>query len=70
MKTEIIEEENNADEYPKLMVGLNGTLVLFSEPKIGMVMISGRGWEPGHYSTAWTMEGFTDFKGKLVLSND
>jgi len=69
MKTEIIKEENKADEYPRLMVGVNGTVVLFREPKIGTVL-SGRGWEPSHYSTSWAMGGFTDFKGKVVLSND
>jgi len=71
MKTEIIEAGNKSGKYPQLMMmNEDKMVVLFSEPKVGVVVFSRSGWKPGHFSTSWTMECFTDFKGKLVLSND
>ena len=58
--------------YPCLMVSLNGSVVLFTESKVGtLVHLSPITKRPvGYHSTTWGMELFKLYKGSINLSNE
>ena len=56
--------------YPKLMIGVNGCIVLFEKSQHGTCIYKGlEGIGVGEYSHMWDMSCFHDFKGKVVLEN-
>ena len=75
MKSEVIKGKPiNNGEYPKLMVvkalDNKGTVVLFSEYRIGTVVHGVGNHVLGEKNDKWWMDNFVDFTGKVVLSND
>lgn len=57
-------------KYPGLYVNRWKTVVLFSEPKAGVVVHAGNGLiKVGEYSDEWLMDLFTPFTGTVTLSN-
>ena len=60
----------NRTEFPKLMIGATNAIVLFSDETSGVVVRSGsEGYEIGHPSNSWAPSAFTNFNGKVELSN-
>ncbi len=60
--------------FPKLMISqLTETVVLFTSPKVGMVVLSGKknhaSYEIGEYVIDFTMNKFTDFNEPITLQN-
>lgn len=72
MKSEIIQDkpEDTVIEYPCLMQGIDGFVVLFAAKSVGIVVKENKNYNIGFYSEGWFMSHFKPFKGKLVLSND
>jgi len=81
MKSILIEKEK--DKYPKLMQikdgFLSGSVVLFTDNKIGFVVhakgigfvVHGKGRHTiGKQSDYWDMDNFENFTGTLELSNE
>ena len=58
--------------YPKLMISKSGNVVLFSSPKVGVaILVENDGpYTVGEHIEDWVQEEFTDYTGKLELSND
>lgn len=58
-------------EYPCLMVGAYGSVILFRADKCGTVLTTG--WNSkrsvGEYRTDWIMDAFQPYTGALTLSN-
>jgi hypothetical protein len=72
MKTKVITIGNIKPNhiFPKLMESDNG-IVLFTDNKSGTaVHIKNSSYSLGDVSSTWYIDNFTDFKGKLELSND
>ena len=65
-----VEEVESIIEFPKLMIDKNDLIVLFSSPKLGVV-VKGDNllWKVGEHGEAWVMDRFTDFRGSVTLSN-
>lgn len=58
-------------EFPKLMEGSEGLIVLMKERGYGTVVNDPQGFHRiGTYSVDWAMSFFTDFNGTIELSND
>lgn len=59
--------------FPKLMKSeLSGNIVFFSQESMGMLMEKGpqdtsSSYLKGYYSTGWSMSGFDDYEGEIVL---
>ncbi len=72
MKSEIIQEqpEDSAIEYPCLMQGKYGLVVLFVKEDCGVVVMQSDVYSLGYYAKDWATDTFTPFKGQIVLSND
>jgi len=58
--------------YPKLMVTESGTIVLFQNPSIGVVLLQGnsRCYKIGHHSFTWDMNAFSDYYEAITLQNE
>ena len=56
-------------EYPKLMIGKNGCIVLFTDDRFGTLIQTKDYKEVGHFSSGWAMEYFTDYEGEITLKN-
>lgn len=58
-------------EYPCLMVGSHGTVVLFRANKCGTAVVTGGNSKRnvGEYRTDWIMDVFKPYTGSLTLSN-
>jgi hypothetical protein len=72
MKVEVKENEVKASsKYPYLgkLQGY-GTIVLFNEPAIGIVLNDSETHYQGYYSNVWVEKDFTPFNGTITLSND
>ena len=72
MKTSIQNEIKKKEEYPKLMKqAVFGIIVLFEKESCGITLHDPRIKRPsvGSYSTTWSMGGFEDFDGEVVISN-
>ena len=61
--------EEAISEYPKLMRGYEGTIVLFVTLGLGTALWANDDMEAGYYSATWDMDDFTDFNGSITLSN-
>lgn len=57
-------------EFPKMMIGDDGQVVLFSCTGIGVVVTSGGEDELGEYSEYWEMDRFSDFTGSVTITNE
>jgi len=55
--------------YPKYMIAGDGTIVLFSEVNVGMVLKESTFNDVGEYSTTWKMDGFTDYNEVITTQN-
>lgn len=69
MKVEVKEKDENP-EYPKIMDGGRGVLVLFDKQKSGVVLRGDGEYKIGYYSCMWEMKEFKPFNGTITLSND
>jgi len=69
---EIEKSKHTAKPYPKLMISKIGIVVLFSSPRVGVFILAKNGgpYTVGEHLEDWTMSQFTDYTGKLELSND
>ena len=56
--------------FPKIMKGELGSIVLFREPKKGMLIIPNNGFPVGYYQEQWNMDLFTDYNESITLQND
>ena len=60
--------------FPKMMVAGDGEVVMFSAPDVGMVLVPGKSYSEsnpvGYYHDSWDMSYFSDFSGKVTLSNE
>ena len=71
MKTEIIErKDENESMYPCLMQSFSGIVVLFTEEKVGIVIVGNDFYSTGEFKKNWIMNNFHKFEGKLILEND
>jgi len=60
----------NRTEFPKLMISCKNTIVLFEAEYTGVVVLQGQADQYiGDYSENWNMNIFTNFNGKVELSN-
>lgn len=60
-------------EYPKLMIGSDGLIVLFYQETKGTVIKSSSkdviGFTIGHYSDTWNMDWFDDYNEPITIQN-
>ena len=56
-------------DFPKLMITRLGTIVLFTEPRVGTVLMSKKSSSIGKHVTNWHMESFQDLTQSLTLTN-
>ena len=57
--------------YPKLMISEKGTIVLFSDKSIGVVLLEGiTNYKIGHHSFSWDMNSFSDYYEAITLQNE
>ena len=58
--------------YPCIMYSENGHVVLFSEPKVGVVIHAetSKQYTVGFFSSKWSMHRFKLYKGSINLSNE
>lgn len=76
VKSKTIENPSKSYDFPKLMEAKyhNSSynfIVLFKEPKIGMVVSANTNcvYSIGVDSTSWDMTQFTDYQGPVTLEN-
>jgi hypothetical protein len=55
--------------FPKPMISQTGTVVLFSEPRIGTVIVQGTGTLTSfaEHCDTWNMEHFTDCMDEFII---
>ena len=56
--------------FPKIMKGEFGSIVLFTEPKKGMLIFPNDSFPVGYYNEKWDMDVFTDYNEPITLQND
>ncbi len=56
--------------YPKLMENSNGTIVLLSNSRDGVVIFKGEGDREVGYISKWDTQFFTDYTGTVSLTNE
>ena len=64
----VINEESSSD-YPKLMIGSLGTVMLMSGDGVGVILLADDSDRVGEMCTSIVMSTFTDFNGSITLSN-
>ena len=70
MKVEVNEKTKNKElDFPKLMTGKHGLIVLFDKIESGTV-IKGEKKLVGHYAEDWDLSSFKDFKGSITLTQE
>jgi hypothetical protein len=72
MKVKVIESKAKEEiPFPKLMESDIGTIVLFYKEREGVLLktVPESFKEVGEYHEEWAMDIFTDFEGKLELTN-
>lgn len=73
MKSEVINNsESKKIEFPCLMKSNTNEnlIVLFTKIECGTVVSQTKVYDLGYVSEDWEMKYFTEFKGKVILSND
>ena len=66
------EQKPQENEYPKIMKGDLGSVVLFIAPKKGTLIVKGSNNSSinfGEYYEGWVMDAFKDFNEKITLQN-
>jgi hypothetical protein len=62
--------KKEVNNFPKLMkVKTSNSVLLFTSPKVGTVLVKDTDWEVGHYSQNWYPDCFEDFTGELILKS-
>lgn len=56
-------------KYPRLCEDATGTVILFTEAGVGVVVHPGAGYTLGHTSDSWYMQPLLPFSGTITLSN-
>jgi hypothetical protein len=58
--------------YPKLMISESGTIVLFKESAIGVVLLEGNSgcYKIGDNHFTWDMNAFKDYYEAITLQNE
>jgi hypothetical protein len=57
--------------YPKLMISDKGTIVLFSDRAIGVVLLEGSSiYKIGFHSFTWDLTAFSDYYEAITLQNE
>ena len=71
IKTTILTNENSRSlPYPKLMISDKGTIVLFHNCAIGVVILEGfSNYKIGYLSSTWDMTAFSDYYEAITLQN-
>ena len=70
IKSEVVINARVDAGYPKLMINTDGDVVLFKEVEKGTIVFVGKSLNYlAYFSSMWNMDYFTDFVGKLTLSN-
>ena len=67
--TKRVDKLENAVEYPKLMHGEEGRVVLFTGHETGFLLNQDDLYSLGHYSHNWKMGCFKDYDGSITLQN-
>ena len=68
--TKVIREELSKTSFPKLMIGANSSIVLFTDASSGTIIRKGGGTIPiGTHSTTFNPSLFEEFKDEVVLKN-
>ena len=72
IKTSILTNQNSRSlPYPKLMISVKGTIVLFSDHAKGVVLLQGSSpYKIGHYSDTIDMNNFSDYYESITLQNE
>lgn len=74
MKSKILTKQpSKASEYPRLKIGTNGTVVLFTSKGNGMCVYAGEASTNflGECDNEWAEDSlFTDFNEDVILSNN
>ena len=55
-------------DYPKLMIGEQGTIVLMTKKSYGAALRSDH-YDTGHVDDDWYMPAFEDYTGTITLEN-
>ena len=66
------QQENKVKEFPKIMIGGGGLIVLFIEPEKGIILRTGDihpSHRDGKYCDDWNMEYFTDYNEPITIQN-
>jgi hypothetical protein len=71
IKTAILTNQNSRSlPYPKLMISDKGTIVLFKDCAIGVVLLQGSSiYNIGFYSATWDFTAFSDYYEAITLQN-
>jgi hypothetical protein len=68
MKIKYIElDQDNTRKYPVILEGNQGLLVLFTEPKTGVVIRATNFWSLGSYSNDWGECSFSKWNGVITI---
>lgn len=59
------------NEFPKLMENHLGTVILFTENRVGTVLYPGRNsaLSVGYHDKSWDMKNYSEMQGSLRLEN-
>jgi hypothetical protein len=60
-------DQDNMRKYPVVLEGYDGLLVLFTQPKTGVVIKATHYWGLGAYSTTWAEDTFTGWSGIVTI---
>jgi hypothetical protein len=61
-------EKKEVKTFPKLMKSGDDDVVFFTEPAIGMALLTD-GISESFYSTTWNMDLFIDYNEELIIKN-
>jgi hypothetical protein len=72
VKTTINNNQNSRSlPYPKLMISDKGTIVLFSDRAIGVVLLEGfSNYKIGEHHFTWDTTAFSDYYEAITLQNE
>ena len=64
-------QQSRSLPYPKLMISDKGTIVLFQDRAIGVVLLEGLStYKIGHHHFTWDMNAFKDYYEAITLQNE
>ena len=53
--------------FPKKMISRTGTVIYFTRPSIGMIIVANKFNSIGDYSTSWEMVEFDDYDKPVTI---